>query len=149
MFISLQSLIVYTRRGVRCRHAHVHVKLTMSNVWPTGRNISNLRPPVRYDHQSVDEIVGFVLKEVEESDAGRRVPGGGGGKEGEIPGDFVIGEPEGLVKTASAAGGAEKQLPSSLLKVLRPPSAQRPLFLAAPGVANAQVGPLNSFVTPS
>lgn len=34
--------------------------------------------------------------------------------------------------SAAAAG------PSALLKVLRPPSAPRPLFLAAPGVANAQ-----------
>ena len=30
--------------------------------------------------------------------------------------------------------------PSQLLKMLRPPPSPRPLFLAAPGVANAQVG---------
>ena len=37
-------------------------------------------------------------------------------------------------------GEQETLLPSPLLKVLRPAAAQRPLFLAAPGVANAQVG---------
>jgi hypothetical protein len=38
--------------------------------------------------------------------------------------------------TAMAAAAAAK--PSELLKTLRPPPVNRPLFLAAPGVANAQ-----------
>ncbi len=38
---------------------------------------------------------------------------------------------------ASAAGAAGDK-PSELLKMLRPPQAPRPMFLAAPGVANAQ-----------
>lgn len=37
---------------------------------------------------------------------------------------------------ASSDAGADR--PSELLKTLRPPATTRPLFLAAPGVANAQ-----------
>lgn len=43
-------------------------------------------------------------------------------------------------RKAAAVGDEEDNKPSNLLKLLRPPIAARPLFLAAPGVANAQVG---------
>lgn len=45
-------------------------------------------------------------------------------------------QPRGNAAAASAAAADNK--PSDLLKLLRPPQAPRPLFLAAPGVANAQ-----------
>ena len=124
--------------------------------------------PLRYDYQTIDEIVGFVLKEVEETlskggspareDADPRPAAAPPGKAEARSEEFEEFPMEGRANrehSGSPGGGGQrdrlqqtKHMPSSLLKVLRPPAVQRPLFLAAPGVANAQVTPtLHIFVS--
>ncbi|GIL68022.1 hypothetical protein Vafri_21299, partial [Volvox africanus] len=127
-----------------------------------------------YDHQSVDEIVGYIEGQLD------RIAGDGQQQEDEYSDDEDLsseasddeeaasadgdeeeemgGMPEGIARyrhhgrrrqrerqqrqrrrsQAATAGGGDATAPSSLLKVLRPPPTPRPLFLAAPGVANAQ-----------
>lgn len=52
----------------------------------------------------------------------------------------VAPSPEDEYSSAAAGQQHSKNMPSQLLKMLRPVANPRPLFLAAPGVANAQVG---------
>jgi len=47
--------------------------------------------------------------------------------------------PGGPTQPGGSGVGAAAHMPSNLLKMLRPLPTARPLFLAAPGVANAQV----------
>jgi acyl carrier protein len=84
-----------------------------------------LPPTLLYDHQTVSAIATFITEEIA---GGSQVAGGSGSAAGGRPG------------TAAGAPGAagDAGAPSGLLKLLRGAPAPRPLFLAAPGVANAQ-----------
>jgi hypothetical protein len=87
-----------------------------------------------YDHQSISAIAVFILDDLSGPDAANAVVdtsiSGGAGRLGSLAlaGGGAGGSGPG------GSGGA----PSALLKLLRGAPAPRPLFLAAPGVANAQ-----------
>lgn len=64
-------------------------------------------------------------------------PPAGGSDDSEV--EDITGAAQRQPRSAGAASSdADADRPSELLKTLRPPAAARPLFLAAPGVANAQ-----------
>jgi 3-oxoacyl-(acyl-carrier-protein) synthase/acyl carrier protein len=88
----------------------------------------NLPVTLLYDYQTVNQLVGYIAGEIEA--AGGRLVGvqqeGGGVEEWE----------QGTGGRPAAAAAEDK--PSDLLKLLRAAPPSRPLFLAAPGVANAQ-----------
>ncbi len=105
--------------------------------------------------QTVGEIAGYVAEQVaslavrpagaveQEQEAG----GSDGDDEdglGEGPGAGRQGRRTRRKSSARSDAEAEGDdgRPSQLLKMLRPPPPPRPLFLAAPGVANAQSGSL-------
>ena len=79
-----------------------------------------------YDHQSVSAIASFILEDLSGPDFADAVVdtsiSGGASRRGLV---------------APVVAGAS-EAPSALLKLLRGAPAPRPLFLAAPGVANAQ-----------
>ena len=98
-----------------------------------------------YDYQSVAAVVEYINGALT---AGAELAAGGGDAApagAELDSDSDV---EDITATAQrqprskaareAAAEAAAERPSELLKTLRPPPAQRPLFLAAPGVANAQ-----------
>ena len=96
-----------------------------------------------YDHQSVHEVVAYINDTLKSAAAA----GGdaGEGEEGAAARGSDAGsddEGQGGGSSTRRARGAElapaDDKPSDLFKVLRAPAAPRPLFLAAPGVANAQ-----------
>lgn len=100
-----------------------------------------------YDHQSVDAVVEFINEALKS--AGQQGEANlAGGADGAHPpaGDSDDSEAEDITGAAqrqprsagAASSDADGDRPSALLKTLRPPAAERPLFLAAPGVANAQ-----------
>ena len=99
-----------------------------------------------YDYQSVAAVVEYINGALT---AGAELAADGG--DGEAPTGPELdtySDVEDITATAQrqprskaakeAAAEAAAVRPSELLKTLRPPPAQRPLFLAAPGVANAQ-----------
>lgn len=117
-------------------------------------NIS-LPPTLLYDYQSVNAIVGYItehqLAAQDEQQQQQQQPWGGfadsssveeedGVDEGGVGSRPGAGTASGTRRGGLAVGhqALETNKTSDLLKMLRPPSAQRPLFLAAPGVANAQ-----------
>jgi len=84
-----------------------------------------------YDHQSVSAIAAFIAEDLAVPQPAGGVgagSGSGGGNGGGVTG----------ARPATARSLAAQVGPSSLLKLLRGVPAPRPLFLAAPGVANAQ-----------
>lgn len=98
-----------------------------------------------YDYQSVAAVVEYINGALT---ACAELAAGGGD---EAPAGAELGtdsDVEDITATAQrqprskaakeVAAEAAADRPSELLKTLRPPPAQRPLFLAAPGVANAQ-----------
>lgn len=76
-----------------------------------------------YDYQTIEDIVGYINSVVQTSDQTA-------GFETESLADDLYGEHR-------AVAQAQPQV-SKLMKTLRPPAQDKPLFLAAPGVANAQ-----------
>ena len=102
-----------------------------------GRHLLLLQLPVTllYDHQSINAIVDYISGVVEEAAAaaasGARAPGN-------VPRRHGTASTEADAAGVGAAAPPGAGRPSDLLKTLRPPPAQRALFLAAPGVANAQ-----------
>lgn len=91
-----------------------------------------------YDHQSVAEIVEYVNSRVEEAVAGQAGAAGGSAGAAESDDEERSRDAAGGDATVGAAAVRGGSKPSNLLKLLRPASTSRPLFLAAPGVANAQ-----------
>lgn len=91
--------------------------------------------------QSVDDIVAFVEEQLQQQQASQaqaqREEEEDDDEEDE---DGTRQRPRGGAAAAAGAGTQQRSGPSALLKTLRPAPAPRPLFLAAPGVANAQVG---------
>ena len=83
-----------------------------------------------YDYQSIDEIVGYINSVVVEAGAAA-----GAARGADDYGD--VSDDEGYGKRRAAVRETKPQV-SKLMKTLRPPSQAKPLFLAAPGVANAQ-----------
>lgn len=87
-----------------------------------------------YDYQSVNALVGYLYMQQQEQQAA--VAAAAAGLEAQ--------EAQARLRQQQPAGGAaggtgtQQQQPSALLKLLRPAPPSRPLFLAAPGVANAQ-----------
>ncbi len=87
-----------------------------------------------YDHQTVSDIVIFVEGQLQQGRAAAQASS-----------DEPLDQQGATYASASQravvapAKPVVSEGPSPLLKVLRPPAVQRPLFLAAPGVANAQV----------
>ncbi len=90
-----------------------------------------LPPTLLYDHQSVTEIVTFVNTAVDKQVASTSAAAAGHTAQDDDTGSAVQ-------HGATAAAADDSAKPSALLKTLRPPANLRPLFLAAPGVANAQ-----------
>eukprot|EP00955_Chlamydomonas_euryale_P066678 359616-Chlamydomonas_euryale.AAC.7 len=87
-----------------------------------------------YDHQSIAEIAGYVGGELE---AAEKAAAATVGAEADAEtGDALQGGA--AAATAATAVQQAGEGPSQLLKLLRPAPPTRPLFLAAPGVANAQ-----------
>lgn len=85
-----------------------------------------------YDHQSINAIVDFINTEVSASGVKGSAPADGSDAE-DIPDSQLAATSRPATRALAASGK-----PSELLKTLRPAPAQRALFLAAPGVANAQ-----------
>lgn len=128
----------------------------------------SLPPTLLYDYQTVTDIVTFVNAQVEKQgqEGGNAGPGDAAGHSGnhsdggtdddegeeeEEEWEVLPATEQGVARRVrrqrnkrSAKGRVEGAVeeedskPSELLKTLRPPVAPRPLFLAAPGVANAQ-----------
>lgn len=93
----------------------------------------NLPVTVLYDAQTINQLVGFINDKLTESHAtagGRLVSDNEDATSDE--GDSVA------EQQRVAAAAADSSKPSELLKLLRGAPTPRPLFLAAPGVANAQ-----------
>lgn len=103
-----------------------------------------------YDYQSIDEIVEYINSVVIESaamSAGEHGTArvGTGGDDDDDDSDYESDYNRGTAGASRGGNGpllvsATQNQPqvSKLLKTLRPSPAERPLFLAAPGVANAQ-----------
>lgn len=100
-----------------------------------------------YDYQSVDEIVSYLEDQITKQAAqpGSGQQGSGNAEEeeeeDELDGGDGVRHSRQVAAPAEASvpsAGATPGQPSELLKLLRPPPTPRPLFLAAPGVANAQ-----------
>lgn len=96
-----------------------------------------------YDYQSVSAVVEYINGALTASaqaaaESGERATRAG--SEGEAGSDVedITGSVSRRAADAAGPAGAAGDKPSELLKMLRPPQAPRPLFLAAPGVANAQ-----------
>jgi hypothetical protein len=97
----------------------------------------NLPVTVLYDAQTINQLVQFINKQLVATPAAR----GGlvSDDEEESNGDPVTARRAGQAPAAAAATAeAESSKPSELMKLLRGAPTPRPLFLAAPGVANAQ-----------
>ncbi len=96
-----------------------------------------LPPTLLYDHQTAEEIATFVVRRLERDAAAAPAPSSAAD-------NAVAREWAPTTSAAAGRGGGsggdedDDAHPSSLLKLLRPPPPRRPLFLAAPGVANAQ-----------
>jgi hypothetical protein len=90
-----------------------------------------LPPTLLYDHQTVSAIAAFISEDI---------AGGGSsvGALGAALGTSSGGASAGAAGGGGGGGGGAGAAPSGLLKLLRGAPAPRPLFLAAPGVANAQ-----------
>lgn len=97
-----------------------------------------------YDYQSINAIVDYLNTAVSTAPEEAPEEGSSVDSEEEGRGSAGSGSPRGPPRAAppkrggAGAGAAAAEKPSDLLKLLRGPPAQRPLFLAAPGVANAQ-----------
>lgn len=97
-----------------------------------------------YDHQSVAEIIDYIQEQL--ATAEQMQPGASDSdREGEESDDdgsteakLRGGRSAVAAANAAAAAAAAASRPSVLLKTLRASPSPRPLFLAAPGVANAQ-----------
>jgi hypothetical protein len=97
----------------------------------------NLPVTVLYDAQTINQLVQFINEQLVATPAAR----GGlvSDDEEESNGDPVTARRAGQTSAAAAATAeAESSKPSELMKLLRGAPTPRPLFLAAPGVANAQ-----------
>lgn len=79
-----------------------------------------------YDYQSIEDIVGYINGVVTSSE-----------EKALSPGTDEDSEEAYVVKGRRDVRAPQPQV-SKLMKTLRPPAQARPLFLAAPGVANAQ-----------
>ena len=119
---------------------------------PTHPPALQLPVTLLYDHQSVAAVVEYINGQLTaaaaaaaaEGAGGADAPTGAGADAGsDSDAEDITGAaqrvPHGRAGAAgTTAGTAAGDKPSDLLKLLRPPQAPRPLFLAAPGVANAQ-----------
>jgi hypothetical protein len=91
---------------------------------------------VLYDAQTINQLVEFIneqLVTVPTAAAAQEVSE----NESDTDQDFTVTRRE-QQASAAAAAAADDSKPSELLKLLRGAPTPRPLFLAAPGVANAQ-----------
>lgn len=105
---------------------------------PPALLVSRLQLPVTllYDYQSVSAVVEYINDQLTAGAAAAA-----GGTSGDADADASDSETEeaGRRAVGRSRGAAQAHAkPSDLLKMLRPPQPPRPLFLAAPGVANAQ-----------
>jgi acyl carrier protein len=107
-----------------------------------------------YDYQSINAVVDYISEEVEKQAVKAGAPLAHNGLSQSLGDEGELTDDEGadavarrrtsralaavIPGAASAAAGRDESRPSQLLKTLRPPAVNRPLFLAAPGVANAQ-----------
>ena len=92
-----------------------------------------LPPTLLYDYQTVEAITRFISEDLAGSSPAAAA-GAPSGPSGGVSGGGAAG-----ISRRPGTGSMPVDLgPSSLLKLLRGAPAPRPLFLAAPGVANAQ-----------
>ena len=145
--LHLQALIMGEVRNVIGRPIHPEEPLMTSGLDSRGgmelrRSLAetlsmNLPVTLLYDYQSIDDIVNYINScVVEASQKGRE-------KGDEIygfDGQYASDDGDAHVNQLSLKQRLESGAPqvSKLMKTLRPPPAAKPLFLAAPGVANAQ-----------
>jgi hypothetical protein len=93
----------------------------------------NLPVTVLYDAQTINQLVGFINEKLTETHAEA------GGQLVSEDEDTTSDEGDAVAKQQRiAAVAADSSKPSELMKLLRGAPTPRPLFLAAPGVANAQ-----------
>lgn len=98
-----------------------------------------------YDYQSVGEVVEYINGVLMEGAAvsvaagAAELPGGAGAESDSDVEEFTgSAQRQPRSGAGAAAAAAADSKPSQLLKTLRLAPPERPLFLAAPGVANAQ-----------
>jgi thioesterase domain-containing protein len=141
----LQALVMTEVRNMVGHAIHPDEPLMSAGLDSRGgmelrRNLADsvgLQLPVTllYDYQNVNSIVEFIGETVQTAAAGG-VGGSGTGRDedsSDEDDEGEVGRGRGNAAAAAAAAG-----PSELLKTLRPEPISKPLFLAAPGVANAQ-----------
>lgn len=92
----------------------------------------NLPVTVLYDAQTINQLVGFINEKLTETHAAAGGQLVSDDEDTSEEGDAVADQQH------LAAAAADSSKPSELLKLLRGAPTPRPLFLAAPGVANAQ-----------
>ncbi len=91
-----------------------------------------------YDHQSANDIAQFVAEQVAAAADGGAAGGADDGASSDASSEASLLAPASQRRAQREDEGPAPGKPSALLKTLRAPATQRPLFLAAPGVANAQ-----------
>lgn len=96
----------------------------------------NLPVTVLYDAQTINQLVEFINEQLVAAPAA--AAGGLVSEDEEDSDDDSATARRAQQAAAAAAAEAESSKPSELMKLLRGAPTPRPLFLAAPGVANAQ-----------
>jgi hypothetical protein len=96
----------------------------------------NLPVTVLYDAQTINQLVEFINEQLVAAPAA--AAGGLVSEDEEDSDDDSATARRAEQAAAAAAASAESSKPSELMKLLRGAPTPRPLFLAAPGVANAQ-----------
>jgi hypothetical protein len=87
--------------------------------------------------QTINQLVDFINEQITATTAGPAAAAAVSEEEEEEEGEAAAARQR-RAQQAAAAAAAETEKPSELLKLLRGPPVAKPLFLAAPGVANAQ-----------
>jgi aryl carrier-like protein len=100
----------------------------------------NLPVTVLYDAQTINQLVEFINEQLSAAPTAAAA-GGSGLQASDDESDAAAAadvDAAAARRARQAAADAESSKPSELLKLLRGAPTPRPLFLAAPGVANAQ-----------
>lgn len=101
----------------------------------------NLPVMVLYDAQTINQLVEFINEQLSAAPTAAAAAGAGGSGQASDDEADAAAAADGAAaarRARQAAADAESSKPSELLKLLRGAPTPRPLFLAAPGVANAQ-----------
>jgi hypothetical protein len=88
--------------------------------------------------QTINQLVDFINEQITATAAGPAAAAAPVSEAEEEEEGEAAAARQRRAQQAAAAAAAETEKPSELLKLLRGPPTAKPLFLAAPGVANAQ-----------